>query len=154
MARFRLRVGPMKTLAFYLMLFFISPACAVSHSATAVEEKAWIEVDPQALNSRINHAYQSGLGWVKSPRLYVFELFYLDEIKAFSYDYEVDNTENPQAITIKLIRDGFLDDSVRGDSHRIHLRSDKNGVWSIHSIKKAHRCWRSKEAVYTTKACP
>jgi hypothetical protein len=147
----------MKMLAFYVMLFFISPACASNPADSAVAEKAWIEIDPHVLNSKINQAYQSGLGWVKNPRLYVFELFYFDEIKQFTYDYEVDNTESPQAITISLIRDGFLDDSVRGDLQRIHLGRDKGGAWSILSIKKAYRCWRSEvseKPTYTTKPCP
>ena len=144
----------MKILAFCFMLLCFTPACASNSPDTPVEGNTWIEIDPQGLNSQINRAYQLDLGWVKKPQLYVFELFYLDEIKQFSYKFAADNTESPQTIIISLMRDGFLDDSIRGDLQRIELAKNKKGEWNIRSLKKAHRCWRSEEKVFTTKPCP
>lgn len=136
------------------MLFFITPACSSNPADAPVEVKAWNDINPQRLNTKIKQAYQSGQSWVNKPRLYIFNLFYFDELKGFSYDYSVDNTENPQNIIIRVERDGFLDDSLRGDLQHLELQKNKEGEWSILSLKKAHRCWRSEVRTFTTEACP
>ena len=144
----------MKLFVLYFMLLVTSSSCASSSIQNPGTIKSWNTVDPKPLNDRIRAAYASGQAWASQPQLYVFNLFYFEEIKSITYDYEVDNTENPQHITIRLIRDGFLDDAVRGDIQRIELNRNKQGEWEIILLQKAHRCWRGEEQTFTTEPCP
>lgn len=144
----------MKWFVFYFILFITSSSCASSTINSTDNVKSWNTVDPTALNEKIKQAYATGKAWARKPQLYVFNIFYFDEIKNISYEYSVDNTESPQNVNIKITRDGFLDDSVRGDIHQMRLNKNKTGQWQILSIKKAHSCWRLEPFYYSIDACP
>jgi hypothetical protein len=52
-----------------------------------------------------------------------------------------------------IIRDGFLDDSIRGTRHRLELRLDPDRkAWRIFSASADWRCWRG-HADYSTALC-
>lgn len=50
--------------------------------------------------------------------------------------------EAPSASRVTVIRDGLLDDSVRGDRWEIRLERTQAGVWTIKDVKRAWRCRR------------
>ena len=139
----------MKILPFYFFLFAISSAC----SSMPENVKSWEIINPDLLNKKIQDAYKNNLEWANKPELYIFYLMELSNLKKFSYEYVVDNIENPKNININIVRDGFLDDSVRGDIQHIKLQKIENGIWKILSVQKAISCWRSSKLVYSSKAC-
>jgi len=134
---------------FFAVLFFVS--CT---SNTSVNVKSWEDVETDTLNNKIEKAYAEGVQWADRPELYVFNLFELSGLRKISYEYSADNIESPRNIEISLVRDGFLDDSVRGDIQRIRLRKNNEGRWEILSIKRAVSCWRNEEPAYSSEACP
>ena len=70
------------------------------------------------------------------------------------YGSEFDNIESPTKATVTLVRDGFLDDAVRGDIHRILFHKAGDGTWKIVGLKKSQRCWRSNSDKYSSDLCP
>lgn len=50
--------------------------------------------------------------------------------------------EAPTASRVTVIRDGLLDDSVRGDRWEIRLDRTSAGTWAIKDVKRAWRCRR------------
>ena len=56
--------------------------------------------------------------------------------------------------TVHVIRDGLLDDSVRGDRWEIALERDAD-AWSIRHVKRAWSCWRGEDRLrFGTVRCP
>ena len=103
---------------------------------------------------KIQQAYKENLTWVSNPELYVFNLIDLTNLRKIVYEYSADNIESPQKINISIMRDGFLDDSVRGDIQKIKLSKNSNGKWEVITIKKAISCWRTEKLIYSSKPCP
>jgi len=141
----------MKFIPYYFILLLISTSCT---SNPSLNIKSWEVIETQTLNEKIQHAYNRNLEWATKPELYIFNLFELSNLKKISYDYNADNIENPSNVEIKITRDGFLDDSVRGDIQYIKLRKSKDGIWKIKQIKKAISCWRNESFIYSSEACP
>jgi hypothetical protein len=50
--------------------------------------------------------------------------------------------EAPSASRVTVIRDGLLDDSVRGDRWEVALERTQAGGWTIKEVKRAWRCRR------------
>ena len=50
--------------------------------------------------------------------------------------------DSPDGARFTVIRDGFGDDSVRGDAHRIELRRQADGSWQPVAAEVFRRCWR------------
>lgn len=50
--------------------------------------------------------------------------------------------EAPTASRVTVIRDGLLDDSVRGDRWDVRLERTQAGHWTIKEVKRAWRCRR------------
>ncbi len=53
--------------------------------------------------------------------------------------------EAPSASRVTVLRDGLLDDSVRGDRWEIALERTAAGAWSIKEVKRAWRCRRGAQ---------
>ncbi len=141
----------MKHIVYFFLLIFSSTACT---SNTLVNIKSWESVEINTLNIKIKEAYSSELKWTSKPEFYVFYLFDLSNLKNVSYEYSADSIENPKEININLVRDGFLDDSIRGDIQRIKLAKNNNGEWEVSSLHRATSCWRNEALVYSSEACP
>ena len=63
--------------------------------------------------------------------------------------------ESPTASRVTVLRDGFLDDSVRGDRWDIALERTKAGAWRIVEVKRAWRCRRGMQAEqFAAVPCP
>jgi len=90
--------------------------------------------------------------WVKSPALYASHLLNLSGVKAYRVDYVADRGESNTLSTILIYRDGFLDDSVRGDVHEFELKKIAGG-WQIQQVRRAIRCWRNNQDHYALQRC-
>ena len=140
---------------FLIILFFFLSGCTskkISLLPVWDFEKS-NNISPRLFNEKIILAYDKHMSWVQNPETYIFHLYSFEELKTFTYKYEVDDTETPSKIDIYLIRDGFLDDSVRGDFIHLELIKDTN-VWKILSIKESYSCWQQKELIYQSAPCP
>lgn len=63
--------------------------------------------------------------------------------------------EAPTATRITVVRDGLMDDSVRGERLDIALQRTATGVWRIAEVKRAWRCWRGESLDrFATRPCP
>lgn len=144
----------MKLVPFYFILLLISASCSTNPNVPSRNIKSWENIDTSILNGIIQKAYQKDQKWAVKPELYIFHLFELSDLKEISYEYSADTIEAPENTNITLVRDGFLDDSVRGDIQHLKLKKNKNGTWRVISIKKATSCWRKKELIYSSEACP
>ena len=144
----------MRLALLYYILLFASASCSANPNESSRIIKSWENINASIMNEIIQKAYKKDLKWAVKPELYIFHLFELSELKTISYKYSADTIEEPKNININLVRDGFLDDSVRGDIHHLKLKKHKNGTWKVISIKKATSCWRKKELIYSSEACP
>jgi hypothetical protein len=55
-----------------------------------------------------------------------------------------EGVEAPTAARVTVIRDGLLDDSVRGDRWEIRLERTQAGAWRIADVQRAWRCRRGE----------
>ena len=53
-------------------------------------------------------------------------------------------SEAPTSAKVTVIRDGLLDDAIRGERWDIALDRTPSGVWTISEVKKAWRCRRGQ----------
>lgn len=60
--------------------------------------------------------------------------------KQIIYQYN-DSPESMDKTTVTIIRDGYLDDSVRGERWDIKLQKQSTGKWRTSSVTVASRCW-------------
>jgi uncharacterized protein len=68
---------------------------------------------------------------------------------------ENEGSEAPSASRITVLRDGLLDDSVRGVRWDIALEKTTASVWSIKEVKRSWRCWRGDQLDrFATVSCP
>lgn len=148
-----MRCCVMKFGSFCFIFLLVSASCYASSDDPSRNVGSLESIDTKTFNEIIQKAHHEGLGWSVRPELYIFYLFDLSEIKSVSYEYSFDSVESPNYVNINLVRDGFLDDSVRGDIQYLKLRKNKNGTWNIISIKKARSCWRKKNLTYSSEAC-
>jgi hypothetical protein len=66
-----------------------------------------------------------------------------------------ETSEAPSASRVTVLRDGLLDDSIRGERWDISLERTSAGAWRIREVKRAWRCWRGEEANrFAATACP
>ncbi|MEE4262477.1 MAG: MliC family protein [Desulfobacteraceae bacterium] len=64
-------------------------------------------------------------------------------------------SEAPSASRLTVLRDGLMDDSVRGVRWDIALEKTTAGVWWIKEVKHAWRCWRGEQLNrFATVPCP
>jgi len=66
-----------------------------------------------------------------------------------------EGSEAPSASRLVVLRDGLLDDSVRGVRWDITLKKTTAGVWSIKEVKRSWRCWRGAQIDrFAATSCP
>ena len=100
------------------------------------------DVDTSDRNLLIITAANKGESWVKSPMEVALRITgEFDEMKTREMKFEAATAESPEAITLTVVNDGFLDDSVRGEKWIYELVKETNGVWKVSSIKRAWKCW-------------
>jgi hypothetical protein len=64
-------------------------------------------------------------------------------------------SEAPTASRLTVVRDGLLDDSVRGERWEIALEKTAAGGWTISEVKRAWRCRRGAQThSFAASRCP
>lgn len=146
----------MKLICFIITLTALS-ACISAEKTIDLQQDystvPWQQVSPTRISKTIQQARKKNKNWVKVPSLFAQNLFEFSELKNYSIQYTANRGESPDQATIIVMRDGFLDDSVRGDIHHIELNK-MDDDWQVSQVKRAHRCWRSEDKEFTTKPCP
>lgn len=68
---------------------------------------------------------------------------------------ENEAAEAPSASRVTVLKDGLLDDSIRGERWDIALERTPAGVWAIAEVRRAWRCRRGDQpARFATVPCP
>ena len=144
-------------------LMFILSACSQGHESQPAKSESHTKqmvtsyktLSASRFNTTIDQAVAEGEKWPASPALVAYYILGGDaETRSFHLSREADSAENPSRMTCVVIRDGFLDDSVRGDWHKIMLVREPDNTWRISEIQKAHSCWRSDDDTYRSDPCP
>jgi len=66
-----------------------------------------------------------------------------------------EGAEAPVAARVTVLRDGLLDDSVRGERWDIALARSADGAWKIKEVRRAWRCWRGPHTrTFAASRCP
>ena len=123
----------------------ISGPSAQSPVEARIESWETLEVDE--FNTTISEAVDSGKTWTEEP-IDVVEQFIWGKIGGARYTWleKQDNrVEWPDSTVITLTREGYADDSVRGDWHRVTLYRLPDGTWRLSEARRAFRCYRSHQ---------
>jgi hypothetical protein len=57
-------------------------------------------------------------------------------------------------VVVIITDDGFADDSVRGEKHRLELKKGADGAWRLINAGKAWTCWPNRgHQNYSTQLC-
>jgi hypothetical protein len=147
----------MKYLVICLLLLAACGALPPRRSnITDARVESWRLIEVDHLNSRIDDAAAVGEEWPRSPLLAAIELLAGEsDARTFRIDMEANRGEAPDTMLIIITRDGFLDDSVRGDWHRVALHRLNDSTWRIYELRRAFRCWRGGSTeYYAAELCP
>lgn len=126
-----------------LLVAGCAPSGELVFSAEGIEVESWETVDPAPMNAKVASAVAAGETWPTSPLAITVDLFGGDvDTRILSLEERKNRTEGADTTVVVLIRDGFLDDSVRGDWHRIVYARQEDWTWRVHSVRRAYRCYR------------
>jgi hypothetical protein len=143
-----------------LIALLVVTGCATTHdivfSVDNVEVESWESLDPAGMNAQIAQAVASGEDWPTSPLAATVRLLEGDsDTRILRLEESKNRTEGADTTVVVLTRDGFLDDSVRGDWHRIVYERQPDRTWRIDSVRRAFRCYRQHHhESYSREWCP
>ena len=143
----------------FLGLLIIISGCAQAGSRpefARTPPESWAVLDVVELNGRLELAVLSGEGWPSSPLQSTLKLFGDDtDAQAVVIEEMKNRVEGADSATVVMIRDGFLDDSVRGDWHEVVFGRQSDGTWRITEARLAYRCRRGENtSAYQGDLCP
>jgi hypothetical protein len=144
---------------FVLGILFLA-VCTASAGSLSEQLKSapvsWTTLDASLLNVRIEEAIIAEYSWPQSPLLVTLYLVGGDEDTRSLVLEEVKNRgEGADLTKVVCIRDGLLDDSVRGDWHEFNLRRLPDNTWRVSDAIVAYRCRRLDNTdVYQERPCP
>ena len=144
---------------FVIGLLLLAAGSASAGTLAEILQKtpeSWAYLDADELNARIEQSVSVGEDWPYSPLEVTLQLFGGDrEVRSVALEEEKNRGEGADAATISYVRDGFLDDSVRGDWHQIDMQRTSDGTWQIVEARVAYRCWRGENTdLYIEGPCP
>jgi autonomous glycyl radical cofactor GrcA len=148
------RMGPL------MMGILLLSGCAsgvhqTDRRLTDIPVRSSESVDVAPLNDAIENALRNGEKWPFGPvQLVIRVLNAEEETREINIHSTADRLENPQHIEVTITRDGFLDDSVRGDWHYFLLIRKQDGSWRIAKAKRSQRCWRPENDDFQARKCP
>jgi len=117
--------------------------------AQNVELQSAEKLDATALNGRLRSMARKG-----SPISLVLELIGgTEETPRVLVDLAGDEKVDFNRVTVIVVRDGFQDDSVRGDWHEFKLSRSADGDWTVDAARRAYRCWRGTFKGYSSQIC-
>lgn len=132
--------------------------CAAPPPPGAVQTpvESWETVGAADLNARIDDAAADAAAWTSSPLSVVLELFGGDaDARLLTVDERKNRAEGADTTVVVIVRDGLMDDSVRGDWHRIVLRRLADRTWRLHEVRRAFRCRRGHHLdSFSSELCP
>jgi hypothetical protein len=128
-----------------MLVLGCSPLPRVTEGPLSVPVASSDSLDVAPLNARIADAEADGLGWPMSP-LDVTMTLLAHELDAsrMEVSFEANRGEVPDTVVVVVARDGFKDDSVRGDWHRAVLFRTGEGTWRLNELRRAFRCYRGR----------
>jgi hypothetical protein len=143
----------------FLGLLIVCAGCAQADSRpefARTPPESWTELDLEELNARLDRAVLSDEGWPSSPLQSTLQIFGDDtDAQAVVVEEMKNRVEGADSATVEMIRDGFLDDSVRGDWHEVVFERQPDGSWRIAEARVAYRCRRGENtSVYQGDLCP
>ena len=143
----------MRKSIFFLWLFgislLLSNSCACTHTRQGENFTALI-LDSYRLeniapyNEKIEEAIKKGEVWPGDPILITMNMLMIssDDARLLIISKESSPAENADRTEVTVIRDGLLDDSVRGDWHYFELRKLSDQGWRFTEIRHAFLCRR------------
>ena len=124
------------------------------------------DVDTREWNRKISKGVADGESWAMSPITIAHKLIFAGETELSNLQYVIQKSDGGDTgdeilenYTVTFVRDGFLDDAVRGDWYEIQftfvrgIESDKMNMWWVLSAKEAWRCRRPDTGVYQNEVC-
>jgi hypothetical protein len=148
----------MKVLVVGLLVLVTScaPSPPVALTVTDAEVESWESVETTSMNAQIDDAVAAGEPWPGSPLLTTIELLGDDaDTRILSIEETKNLAEGADTTVVVLMREGFLDDSVRGDWHRIVYRRRPDQTWRVQSVQRAFRCYRGHHLEsFSRRRCP
>ena len=133
-----------------------TPPAAVPPFAQTPIPASWTIVDPSQFNAQIDSAVSAGDQWPHSPVMATLHLLGGDEeTRVVTLEAEKNRGEDADSTTVVYVRDGFLDDSVRGDWYEILYLRQSDETWRVSEVRVAYRCWRGENTeTYRAELCP
>jgi hypothetical protein len=112
---------------------------------------SYISMDTNALNEEI--AKRADISDI--PLKIIIDLLKINsEQKELTIYQLFPSMEEGGSVIVSVIRDGYLDDSVRGEWNEFEMMRNSGQVWEIINAKKAFLCWRLESDQYQNKPCP
>ena len=142
-----------------LGLLLVVAGCAQAGSRPEFAQtppESWAVLDLAEINARLDAAVADGAEWPSSPLQSTLQLFGDDsDTQAFVLEEIKNRVEGADSTTVVMIRDGFLDDSVRGDWHEVVFGRQADGTWRVAEARVAFRCRRGENtSEYQGEPCP
>lgn len=149
-----MRMGSVLMAALLLLAACSSPEVKLS-DLLRNEPESWEVLDVGELNARIPEAVGAGDSCAYSPFRLMLHLVGGFDGSSMVAEITSNGGECPDEMTIVWIRDGFLDDSVRGDWHEFKFTKLDDNTWRVTEARVAYRCWRLGNSMkYRAGLCP
>ena len=141
-----------------LVALLVLTACSASTDNHSERQPpiSWAEVDVESLNALVEKAVAAEEPWTASPLLSVIHLLGGDtDARSVVFEETKNRGEGADEAAITCIRDGLMDDSVRGIWHEVVMRRSPDGTWRVSEARAAYRCWRAEDReVFQGSPCP
>ena len=141
-----------------LLLLLVSACARTPHSADPLDVpvESWDIVDVAPLNALVDEAAGAGSDWPRSAVSVTLGVLGGDaDARFLALSGAGNKGEQADTVVVHLARDGFLDDSLRGDWHRAVLYRVDDGTWRLHELRRAFRCRRGGSTDrYSAGWCP
>ena len=108
--------------------------------------RSWDLVEVEEFNTRIDEAVEAGENWPEDPILVISEFIWGGLDAHYTSLTRQDNrVEGADSTIITIARDRLLDNSIRGDWHRITLHRLPDRTWRLAEVRRAFRCYRGRQ---------
>jgi hypothetical protein len=111
-------------------------------SSKSVDEVPFHRMDLDAFNAIIVEVPARTESWVMDPVRVVLEYLGTSGARSVSIRRCDASGEQASETAVRVLEDGYLDDSVRGTWYNFTLGKDADGRWLIKQGREAYRCWR------------
>jgi hypothetical protein len=111
-------------------------------SSKSVDDVPFHRMDTASLNTAISEIPAKAESWIMDPVRVVLEFLGTSGSRSVVIKRCDASGEATSETNVRIIEDGYLDDSVRGTWYSFNLEKDDQGRWSIKQGREAYRCWR------------